>query len=322
MTASPSALPEELTEYSLPELLTPPPALAEPDDFDAFWRDTFSELGAGPVAWRTVSAEPPTATHRVDRILFASSTGEQVVAWLAIPRGAVERGLVVGHGYGGRIEPDLAVLTAGTAAIYPVAPGQEANPPGRFPALAARHVVAGIRRRETYAHRYSAADLWRAATVLIDAVPETAAALDYVGGSFGGGMGALALGWDHRFRRASLDVPSFGHHPIRLSRRGTGSGESVRQYLRSHPEARPVLDYFDAAIAARRIRIPVHVGAAVLDPAVDPRGQFAVFHSLGGPKRLTVRGSGHLEGAVEELSAAQFLTNTLDFFALPDDRLA
>lgn len=314
-------VPEELTEYSLTELLTPPPPLDEPADFDAFWRATFDEFGSRPVAWESVAPLPPTPTHRVERIVFASSCGERVVAWLAIPRGAVMRGLVVGHGYGGRLEPDLEIVPADTAAIFPCAPGQEANAPGRFPALPSQHVLAGIAHRETYSHRFSAADLWRAATVLLAAAPDAAAALDYYGGSFGGGVGALALPWDPRFRRASLDVPSFGHHPIRLSRRCTGSGEAVRQRLRRHPEARPVLDYFDSAIAAARLRIPVHVGAAVLDPAVDPRGQFAVYHALAGPKRLTVRASGHLEGPVAELSEELVRQATTDFFALPDERL-
>ncbi|MFB7249555.1 acetylxylan esterase [Microbacterium sp. NPDC056234] len=309
------SVPEELTEYPLSVLLTPPPALRAPDDFDAFWHDTFAEFGTGAVAWKVDAALEPTPTHRVDRVQFTSSTGEQVIAWLALPHGPVARGRVIGHGYGGRTEPALDALPADTAAIFPVAPGQEANPPGRFPALSARHVLAGIQHRETYAHRYSAADLWRAATVLLDAAPDAEAALDYQGGSFGGGMGALALPWDDRFRRASLDVPSFGYFPIRLSRRCTGSGEAVRSHLRRHPEVRPVLDYFDTAIAASRIRIPVHVGAAVIDPSVDPRGQFAVYHALAGPKRLTVRGSGHLDGPIEELSDQLFQQATEDFFA-------
>ncbi len=321
MSSDPVAVPEELTEYSLQELFTPPPVLVEPADFDDFWTATFEEFGTGPVAWEVTDDLEATPDHRIQRIVYSSSTGEQVVAWLATPHGAVTHGIVIGHGYGGRTEPDLDYLTPSTAAIYPVAPGQEVNEPGILPALPARNVLAGIADRSTYAHRYSVADLWRAASVLIDAVPDAADALDYIGSSFGGGIGALALPWDPRFRRASLEVPSFGHYPIRLSRRCTGSGESLRQYLRTHPEVRPVLDYFDSAIAAKRIRIPVHVGAAVMDPSVDPRGQFAVFHALGGAKRLTVRGSGHSEGPVEELSNALFRTNTLDFFALSDARL-
>ena len=314
-------LPEEMTEYSLRDLFAPPPELAEPADFDAFWAETFEQFGTGPVAWSNVEALEPTDTHRLQRIRFDSSCGEPVVAWLAIPLGVTTRGLVVSHGYGGRTEPDLERLTPETAAIFPCAPGQEANPPGLFPALPSQHVLAGIQSRQTYSHRFSAADIWRAATVLLDAAPAAARALDYIGGSFGGGIGALALPWDRRFRRASLDVPSFGHFPIRLSRKCTGSGEAVRQHLRRHPEVRPVLDYFDSAIAARRISIPVLVGAAVVDPSVHPGGQFAVYHALGGPKRLHVRACGHLDGPVEEESERLIRQATHDFFALDGARL-
>ena len=82
-----------------------------------------------------------------------------------------------------------------------------------------------------------------------------------------------------------------------------------------------MLDYFDAAIAARRLQLPVHVSAAVLDPAVDPRGQFAVYHAVSGPKRLGVRAAGHLPGTVGELSDRLALQDGIDFLALPDDRL-
>lgn len=316
--------PEEMTEYSLSELLVPGRAPVEPDDFDAFWRATFEEFGAGPVAWRFERELVLTDAHRITELRFDSSAGEQAVAYVMVPHAtdAVRRGLVVGHGYGGRTGPDLDRVPADTAAIFPCAPGTHTGVGSRFPAIPDEHVLAGIGHRDTYSHRFTAADLWRAATVLLDIAPAASAALDYSGGSFGGGIGALALPWDTRFRRAALDVPSFGDHTVRLSRRCTGSGEAVRRHLRTHPEARHVLDYHDAAIAARRLRIPTHVSAAVLDPAVDPRGQFAVYHALPGDRRLSVRACGHLDGEIGQLSDRLALQNGIDFLALPDDRFA
>lgn len=315
--------PEELTEYSLSDLLAPSPTPAEPEDFDAFWRDTFQEFGTGAVGWRIERELDPTDAHRVIEIRFDSSAGEQAVAFAMVPHSPedVRRGLVVGHGYGGRTAPDLDRVPADTAAIFPCAPGTNTAVRSRFPANPDEHVLAGMEHRDTYSHRFTAADLWRAATVLLDITPAASEALDYSGGSFGGGIGALALPWDARFRRAALDVPSFGDHTVRLSRRCTGSGEAVRQHLRIHPEARGVLDYHDAAIAARRLRIPTHVSAAVLDPAVDPRGQFAVYHALSGPRRLSVRACGHLDDEIGALSDRLALQHSIDFLALPDDRL-
>ena len=74
--------------------------------------------------------------------------------------------------------------------------------------------------------------------------------------------------------------------------------------------------------AARRVRIPTLVSAAVLDPAVDPRGQFAVYHALSGPRRLSVRANGHLDGPAGEQADRMALQAGIDFLALPDDRLA
>ena len=316
--------PEEMTEYSLRELLVPAPAPVEPEDFDAFWRATFEEFGTGTVAWQIERELAPAAAHRVIEVRFDSSADEQAVAYVLLPHAsdAVRRGLVVGHGYGGRTGPDLDRVPADTAAIFPCAPGTHTGVRSRFPANPDEHVLAGIEHRDTYSHRFAAADLWRAATVLLDIAPAASDALDYSGGSFGGGIGALALPWDTRFRRAALDVPSFGDHTIRLSRRCTGSGEAVRQHLRVHPEVRSVLDHHDAAIAARRLRIPTQVSAAVLDPAVDPRGQFAVYHALPGHRRLGVRACGHLDGEIGQLSDRLALQDSIDFLALPDDRLS
>lgn len=315
--------PEEMTEYSLGALMTAPPAPEGPADFDDFWSSTFAEFGSGAVTWRRTRDLAATDTHRVSEIHFDSSADEQAVAYLLVPHSpsSVRRGLVVGHGYGGRSGPDLDRVPADTAAIFPCAPGTHAGTRSRFPSSPDEHVLAGITDRDTYSHRFAAADIWRAATVLLEIAPSVTDALDFSGGSFGGGIGAMALPWDARFRRAVLDVPSFGNHSIRLTRHCTGSGEAVRQHLHAHPEARTVVDYYDAATAARRVRIPVHVGAAVLDPAVDPRGQFSVYHALSGPRRLSVRAAGHLDGATGVLSDQLALQDGVDFLALPDERL-
>ena len=81
----------------------------------------------------------------------------------------------------------------------------------------------------------------------IDGVPDEA--------SFGGGVGALALPWDDRFGAAHLNLPSFGHYPLRLTMPCIGSGEAVRRYHAEHPDVLDVLRYFDAATAATRIEI-------------------------------------------------------------------
>jgi len=303
---------EEYTSYALTDLLTPRASPVRPADFDDFWRETYRELTASDIAVH-IESDGCESGKPLQRISFRSSMGHRVLGWLVGPESGrpARRGLVVSHGYGGRAEPDLAMVPADAAAIFPVAPSLPANA-GGLPS--AEHVLIGIGDRHRYAQRFAVADIWRAATALLERFPETADCLDFRGASFGGGIGALALPWDGRFRRAALEVPSFGDFPVRLSRPCTGSGEAVRQHLVQHPEHRPMLDYFDAAIAAGSITIPVHVEAAQMDPAVDPRGQFAVYHALAGAKRLAVYTAGHAdfdgsarEGVAVEAQVQAFL---------------
>jgi cephalosporin-C deacetylase len=293
----------------------PPPA---PPDFDDFWRSTHAELTKAPLRWR-VEREYDDARlgRRVEEVTFESATGERAFAWITYPSGStIRRGVVIGHGYQGRDDgPDEYVPIPSAAKIFPCAPGLPRSRSATIPAAPAEHVLHGIRSRETYVHRFCAADVWRAGSVLLRRFPSIEAPLDYAGGSFGGGIGALALPWDGRFGRAHLYLPSFGHHPVRLRQPCTGSGEAVRQAVAREPSLRAVLAYFDAATAATRIRIPVYVSVARRDPAVPPLGQLAVFQALSGPKHLYVLTAGHMRYDGEAAELADRDRELADFFA-------
>ncbi|MEJ3744016.1 acetylxylan esterase [Actinomycetes bacterium KLBMP 9797] len=299
------------------------PAPPAPADFDDFWRTSYDELTAAPLRWRVERGyDDARLRRRVEEITFQSATGERAFAWITYPVGArpdggrIRRGVVIGHGYQGRDDgPDEYVPTPDAAKIFPCAPGLPRSYSATIPVTPTAHVLHGIHSRDTYVHRYCAADLWRAASVLLRRFPSIDAPLVYSGMSFGGGIGALALPWDRRFGRAHLSMPSFGHHPLRLREPCTGSGEAVRQLVTRKPELHGVLAYYDAATAATRIRIPVYVSAARHDPAVPPVGQYAVYAALAGPKRLYQLSAGHMhypaeaaEWAERDADLAQFLS--------------
>ncbi|MGI5149623.1 acetylxylan esterase [Plantactinospora sp. CA-294935] len=276
----------------LSEVGAPPP----PEDFAEFWTGRYERarrVDPAPVA------RPSRHGGSLHDVEFSSLDGVRIGGWLSLPvDGRVERGLVVGHGYGGRAAPDAVVPVERAAVLYFCARGMPARSrlPG-IPDTARLHVRHGIAARETYVHGGCAADLWCAVSALCRLVPEAAARVDYLGGSFGGGIGALAVPWDERISSACLVVPSFGNHPLRLTLPCTGSGESVREYARDHPEVREVLRYFDAATAATFLRVPTHVGMALADPAVPPPGQFAVYNALAGPRERFLLTAGHTEYA-------------------------
>lgn len=286
--------------YNRDTLLAIRPPTA-PEDMDAFWEQTFQEASQVPPS---ITQRPLATSHKKYRftaVQFDSWGGWRIGAWLMVPReGEVRRTAVMGHGYGGRGEPDTALPLAETAVLFPCAPGFNLSARADTPDEALTHVLHGIESRESYILRPCVASLWAAATVLQTLFPQ-AEALFYLGNSFGGGLGALALPWDKRFERAWLGLPTFGHHPIRLQCPCVGSGEAVRLYAQAHPEVREVLAYYDAAVAAQKINIPVLVSPALFDPAVPPPGQFAVANALP-QKELFIREVGHFE---EEESLAE-----------------
>jgi cephalosporin-C deacetylase len=272
--------------------IAPPPA---PADFDAFWRGTYAEAASVPLQLERAPASCHSARHRVEIVRFTVLGGHRVGAWLVTPaEGAPTAAGVVGHGYGGREAPDFERRQA--ALLYPCMPGFHLSAARDLPAQAADHVVHGIATRETYLLRACVAALWASAWVMARLFPDLGGRLRYLGASFGGGLGALALPWERSFVKAYLDVPTFGHHPIRLRCPCVGSGESVRLLVERQPAVAQVLPYYDAAVAATRIRIPTLVAAAHFDPAVPPPGQFAVYNALAGPRELFERAAAHFEG--------------------------
>jgi cephalosporin-C deacetylase len=271
-----------------------PPA---PADFADFWRATFTAASDVPArASRRVVRR--SAKQLVEEVEFDAWGGDgqpavRLGGWLTTPLdGVVTSGLVVGHGYGGRTAPDPAPLVPGAAVLYPCARGFNRSAQPDIPATANEHVLHGIGSRDTYVHRFNAADLWASASALTELVPAVAANLCYAGASFGGGIGALMLPWDGRYKRAFLDYPSFGHHPIRLTLPCVGSGEAIRQH--GGERHLPVLRYFDAATAAAHLTTPTLVAAALYDPAVPPPGQFAIYNCLAGERALFVRRNAHV----------------------------
>ena len=286
---------EPTCSHDLERLLTVP-APEGPADFGDFWRRTFDEARQVPLRVERREIASPHAEMKVWEVEFDSLDGVRIGGWITMPAdGKLVRGVVAGHGYGGRPAPDPSEPGPPAVSIYPCARGFDRSARADIPNHAAAHVRHGIGNRGTYVHRGCAADLWCAASALIELYPEIEGALHYTGFSFGGGIGALALPWDKRFRTAYLDVPSFGNHPLRVQLPSTGSGESVRLYYKRHPEVLEVLAYFDAAPPARHIHIPVFVSAALSDPAVPPPGQFAVYNGLAGRKELYVRKASHCE---------------------------
>lgn len=301
--------------YDLPALRSVRPCLAPPG-FSEHWRARYQRArGVSGVMHRVEVGT--LGEHEVFSITFPSTDDRLLGGWLALPRkGDVRRGVVQSHGYGGRAGPEAEMLSPGTAVLWPVARGlPETSLLPDLPAVAAEHVLTGIDSTDTYILGGCAEDLWCAATALSNLVGQVP--LHFVGSSFGGGVGALALPWDDRFVSGALRVPSFGQYDLRLQMPCTGSGEAVRTHVAAHPEARDVLAFFDASTAATFLDIPMLLGCALWDPAVPPPGQFAIQNAIAHAQEFIFH-AGHADypGQEEQLAAwgrrVHALINSID----------
>lgn len=255
-------------------------AIMPPDEvqgFADFWRSTREAARGvtGPITW---TEDGRLGAHRLWRFSTTTFQAPLLGGWYLEPIASAARfATVITHGYGGRGQPEP--IPDDAAALFPCLPGFQLSAHPTLPDVAERHVVHGIAHADTYLLRACVAAVWRANDVLATRQPGLTR-FGHWGGSFGGGIGALAIPWDERIAAGFLMVPTFGHHAWRLRLPCSGSGEAVRRWHATHPEVVRVLDFYDAAVAARHAHVPVLVAPADRDPSVPPPGQWAVANGF------------------------------------------
>lgn len=298
--------PEALLAVGVP----PPPA-----DFTDFWQARYQSamrMHPRPLIEHTGVARNGFEAYD---LRYLSTGGTVIRGWLLVPQDQpVTRGLVFGHGYGGCSGPDDRLHPPGTALLFPCFRGLSLSQLASVSNDPSCHVLHCIDKPEHYIIGGCVEDLWLAVSALLRLFPAAHGHVGYAGVSFGGGIGALALPWDERIQRAHLNVPTFGNQPLRLQLPTVGSGAAVQHYQQQHGHVLDTLQYYDAAIAASFIRQPMHVAAALFDPAVAPPGQFAIYNALPGAKSLFVLEAGHFNYPQQAVQEQALLAELENFF--------
>lgn len=270
--------------YSEKDLLAMSPPDNEPADFKEFWKDVYQQTLAISAKVKMREIWSPEADVKCYELHYKSLDGLEVGAWLSRPEKS-KGGIVVGHGYGNCPTPSLV---KDFTVITPCSRGFSLSNNADIPWVTAEHVVHGIESKETYVIKGAVADIWRATSVLLELFPDTQSNLNYSGGSYGGGLGALAMAWEKRVRTCWLNVPTFGHTPEFFEFKCVGSANAIQDYYKKHPDVIKVLAYFNATAAAKYISIPTLVSPALFDPVVLPPGQFAINNAIPEKYRTTV----------------------------------
>lgn len=301
--------------YDLERLLAiePPP---EPDDFDSFWRARYARALAVQPDPRLRVSSLAHPGFRVLDLEYGSTDGVRIRGWLLTPLQVPARlGLVLGHGYGGIDGPPLELPRPDAVYLIPCFRGLGLSRHAPISDDPNWHVLHDIQDRDRYVLGGCVDDVWTGVSALLQCQPELEGHLGYAGISLGGGIGALAMAWDGRIARGHLEVPTFGHQPLRLDLPCVGSGEAVRRFVRGQGRVPDTLRYYDAALAARYIRQPVHIAAALFDPAVPPPGQFAIHNALPGDRRLFLLAAGHFDHPDRRRQQRELLRELWAFFA-------
>ncbi|MFE7039843.1 acetylxylan esterase [Streptomyces atratus] len=277
---------EELERYR--------PALDEPDDFDAFWRETLSEQqDFAP----TATFEPVhngLATIDTYDVTFAGYGGHPVRGWLQLPvtrtgpLPAVVEYLGYGSGRGAPHEKRLWAC-AGYAHFVMDTRGQGAETPDPDPAsgdiASPGFLTRGVLDPRRYFYRRLYTDAVRAVAAVRThpAVDPTRVAV--TGTSQGGGVALAAAGLVPDLVAVMPDVPFLCHFPRATTITDKLPYAEVTQFVKLHRAhagtVARTMAYFDGVSLARRANAPTLFSVGLMDRICPPSTGYAAFNHYG-----------------------------------------
>ncbi|MBD3942071.1 acetylxylan esterase [Microbacterium sp. NEAU-LLC] len=277
------------------------PTPEEPDDFDAFWRETLEfSRGHGQAVFTRVPS--PLTQLIVEDVTFPGFGGHPIKGWF-LRHPEVVRGTVVQFiGYsGGRGLPEQWTMlpSAGYAVLVMDSRGQgnggsaaaTPDPVGSGPSIAGR-MSAGIEDPHTYYYRR----LFTDAACAVDAARSHPAVdpakVVVAGGSQGGGIAVAAAGLSEGLAGAMVDVPFLSHFRRALRITDAMPYNELARYLQTRrgdeEDVFRVLSYFDGVNFAARATAPALYSVALYDNVCPPSTVYAQYNRYAGDKQIAV----------------------------------
>ena len=295
------------------ELVGYRPDVAEPPDFDAFWRSTLDTSRSVSKPPQLTAVSMGVSRFEVFDLRFAGFAGDSIAGWVIVPPDP--RGVMVEfNGYGGgRGFPHERLWwpAAGFAWVFMDTRGQGSawgsggvtpDPHGSAPQVNG-FMTRGIESPETYYYRRVYTD----AVLLVEAVRGlnlAAGPLLVSGGSQGGGISIAATALSGAVDGALVDVPFLCHFARGTTLTDSYPYREIADYLSIHRGKREsvfhTLSYCDGVNLAKRASAPALFSTALMDQVCPPSTVFAAKNHWAGEADIEVYpfnghegGSGH-----------------------------
>jgi cephalosporin-C deacetylase-like acetyl esterase len=270
--------------------------IAEPADFDAFWKAKLAEQAAIPMNPVLEAVDAGAPDVQLWKITMDTIRGARIHGYLARPTATgtlpaqlqvqywgvypLNKKEVVGNARKGWLAMNIMAhdLPCDRDAAFYKNPGistyVNAGADDREKSYFLRMFLACARAVDFLADRSD----WNRSTLLVQ------------GGSQGGFQGIATAALNPRVTALTVFVPGGGNLTGFLE--GQPSGWPGWVFSKAAGAQREAMirtaGYYDAKNFARRIRCPVLVGTGLIDTISPPETQFVMFNNLAGPKRMVL----------------------------------
>jgi len=308
-------------DFSLDELRTYTPARVEPEDFDAFWRDTLAAAQQVPLDARFDRADWDLQTIDVFDVTFGGYGGQPIKGWFLLPRErsgklpcVVE---YIGYG-GGRGYPynwlvwasagfaHFVMDTRGQGSIWlhgdtPDLDGSTPQAPG--------FMTRGVLSPQTYYYRRVFTDAVRAVQAVQSHPAVDADRIAAAGRSQGGGVTLAVSGLMPNVVQAALpEVPFLCHYRRAAQITDNDPYAEIVRYCKIHcdqvEQVFHTLAYFDGVNFAARARAPALFSTSLMDQTCPPSSVFAAYNYYTGQKQIKVyEFNQHDGGGIHQVAA-------------------
>lgn len=307
-----------LVDLPLEELRAYRPQPAEPEDFDAFWKETLATARGHDLAVRR-SPWPVALPHvAVDDVTFAGYDGQPVHGWFLRSRHAVGPlpCVVMFEGYGGGRGLPVEWLfwpAAGAAVLVMDNRGQGSGHRVGVTADVAPpsgphqngFLTLGIESPHTYYYRRLFTDAVRAVEAARTLPEVDASRIVAAGASQGGGITLAVAGLVPDLTAALVDVPFLCDIARAAQITDAFPYQELRLWLRMHrtetDQALRTVAYADGVSFAARASAPALFSVGLMDEVCPPSTVYAAFNHYGGEASIDAWPyAGHEGGAPDQ----------------------